>query len=112
MSGTQTVPTIVNLALSRSLPTGTFGGAWADFLDQNGRSPLTTGFRHKQLHDGIHILTGYGSDSLAEAEVQAFLLGKNSTNPSGKGCGKPINEASDRVLIQTNGNQNCFGNYP
>ncbi|MEP0869975.1 ubiquinone biosynthesis protein COQ4 [Trichocoleus desertorum AS-A10] len=69
------VPTIVNLTTLRSLPTGTFGRAWADFLAQHGLSPLTTGSRRKQLHDGIHILTGYGSDSIGEAEVQAFLLG-------------------------------------
>lgn len=69
------VPTIVNLAVLQSLPTGTFGRAWADFLDQHGLSPLTTGSRRKQLHDGIHVLTGYGSDPIGEAEVQAFLLG-------------------------------------
>ena len=69
------VPTIVNLATLRSLPVGTFGRAWADFLDQHGLSPLTTGSRRKQLHDGIHILTGYGSDPIGEAEVQAFLIG-------------------------------------
>ena len=69
------VPTIVNLATLRSLPEGTFGRAWANFLDQHGLSPLSTGSRHKQLHDGIHVLTGYGSDPIGEAEVQAFLLG-------------------------------------
>ena len=69
------VPTIVNLAVLRSLPIGTFGRAWADFLDQHGLSPLTTGSRRKQLHDGIHVLTGYSSDPIGEAEVQAFLLG-------------------------------------
>jgi ubiquinone biosynthesis protein COQ4 len=69
------VSTIVNLVALRSLPAGTFGRAWADFLDQHGLSPLTTGSRRKQLHDGIHVLTGYGSDPIGEAEVQAFLLG-------------------------------------
>lgn len=76
------VPTIVNLAVLRSLPPGTFGRAWADFLDQHGLSPLTTGSRRKQLHDGIHVLTGYGSDPIGEAEVQAFLLGAKFSTPN------------------------------
>lgn len=70
-----TVPPIVDIAYLRSLPVGTFGRAWADFLEHNHLQPLATGTRRKQLHDGIHVLTGYGSDLLGEAEVQAFLLG-------------------------------------
>lgn len=69
------VPQIVRIEELRSLPTGTFGRAVADFLDQNNLSPFTTGSRRKQLHDTIHVLTGYGSDPVGEAEVQAFLLG-------------------------------------
>ncbi|CAN1209198.1 Coenzyme Q (Ubiquinone) biosynthesis protein Coq4 [Tumidithrix helvetica PCC 7403] len=66
---------IVDIAKLRSLPVGSFGRAWADFLDRNRLSPLTTGARRKQLHDGVHVLTGYGTDAIGEAEVQAFLLG-------------------------------------
>ncbi len=69
------VPAIVEIELLRSLSSGTFGRAWADFIDQNNLTVFTTGIRRKQLHDGVHILTGYGSDSIGEAEVQAFLLG-------------------------------------
>ncbi|MEE3717360.1 Coq4 family protein [Tumidithrix elongata RA019] len=69
------VSPIVNIAQLRSLPVGSFGRAWADFLDRNRLSPLTTGARRKQLHDGVHVLTGYGTDAIGEAEVQAFLLG-------------------------------------
>ncbi|MGD1911221.1 MAG: Coq4 family protein [Rivularia sp. (in: cyanobacteria)] len=69
------VPQIVEIEKLRSLREGSFGRAWADFLDENNLQPLTTGIRRKQLHDGIHVLTGYGSDSIGEAEVQAFLLG-------------------------------------
>jgi ubiquinone biosynthesis protein COQ4 len=69
------VPAIVDMGYLRSLPVGTFGQAWAEFLDHNHLQPLATGSRRKQLHDGIHVLTGYGSDLLGEAEVQAFLLG-------------------------------------
>ena len=69
------VPQIVKIEKLRSFGEGTFGKAWADFLDENNLQPLTTGMRRKQLHDGIHTLTGYGSDIIGEAEVQAFLLG-------------------------------------
>lgn len=69
------VPPIVDITTLRSLPQGTFGRAWADALDQHHLAPITTGPRRKQLHDGIHVLTGYGTDPVGEAEVQAFLLG-------------------------------------
>lgn len=69
------VPAIVDITALRCLPTGTFGRAWADHLDQHQLQPFTTGPRRKQLHDGIHVLTGYGTDLLGEAEVQAFLVG-------------------------------------
>jgi len=70
---------IVDINKLRLLPQGTFGRAWADFLDQNNLQPLTSGSRRKQLHDGVHVLTGYGSDTIGEAEVQAFLLGAKFT---------------------------------
>lgn len=69
------IPPIVPIELLRSLPTGTFGRAWADHLAENHLQPFTTGSRRKQLHDGVHVLTGYGTDAIGEAEVQAFLLG-------------------------------------
>ncbi|MBE7384112.1 MAG: hypothetical protein F6J95_022165 [Leptolyngbya sp. SIO1E4] len=68
-------PPIVELAYLRSLPVGTFGCAWANHLDTQGLQPFTGGSRRQQLHDGVHVLTGYGTDPLGEAEVQAFLLG-------------------------------------
>jgi ubiquinone biosynthesis protein Coq4 len=69
------VPQIVDIDKLRSYPEGTFGKAWADFLLGNDLQPLTTGFRRKQLHDGVHVLTGYDSSPIGEAELQAFLLG-------------------------------------
>jgi len=69
------VPPIVDIEWLRSLPCGTFGRAWADSLDRHHLQPFTTGPRRKQLHDGVHVLTGYGTDAIGEAEVQAFLLG-------------------------------------
>ncbi|OUL23580.1 hypothetical protein BV375_25950 [Nostoc sp. 106C] len=69
------VPQIVYIEKLRVLPLGTFGRTLADFLEQNNLKPFTTGPRRKQLHDGIHVITGYGTDFIGEAEVQAFLLG-------------------------------------
>jgi len=69
------VPPIVELQHLRQLPHGTLGRTLADFLDQHNLKPFTTGPRRKQLHDSVHVLTGYGTDSIGEVEVQAFLLG-------------------------------------
>jgi ubiquinone biosynthesis protein Coq4 len=69
------VPTVVKEAELRSLPANSLGHAWISALDQQHLSPLTSGPRRKQLHDGVHVLTGYGTDLVGEAEVQAFLLG-------------------------------------
>ena len=69
------VPPIVEMDYLRSLPSGTLGRAWAEHLDANGLDPFVRGPRRQQLHDGIHVLTGYGTDPVGEAEVQAFLLG-------------------------------------
>ena len=66
---------IVEIEKIQSLPQGTLGKSLADFLERNQLKPFTTGTRRKQLHDCIHVLTGYQSDPLGEAEVQAFLLG-------------------------------------
>lgn len=73
------VPPIVKIEQLRSLPPGTLGRSWADFLDAHHLQAFTTGPRRKQLHDGIHVLTGYGTDPINEAEVQAFLLGAKFT---------------------------------
>jgi ubiquinone biosynthesis protein Coq4 len=71
----QNVPQIVEIEKLRFLPTGTFGRTWVDFLNEHNLKPLTTGSRRKQLHDGVHLITGYGTDVIGEAEIQAFLLG-------------------------------------
>jgi ubiquinone biosynthesis protein COQ4 len=69
------VPPIVEIEKLRFLPTGTFGKAWANFLKEHNLQPFTIGSHRQQLHDGIHVLTGYGADFMGKAEVQAFLLG-------------------------------------
>ena len=66
---------IVEIEKIQKLPQNTLGKSLADFLEQNQLKPFTTGPRRKQLHDCIHVLTGYDSDPIGEAEVQAFLLG-------------------------------------
>lgn len=69
------VPAIVRFEELRSLPPGTLGRSLVDFLDRRQLEPFDRGLRRKQLHDGIHVLTGYDTDPLGEAEVQAFLVG-------------------------------------
>jgi len=69
------VPPIVTLDYLRSLPPDSFGHAWAAHLEANNLQPFGRAMRRLQLHDGVHTLTGYGTDPLGEAEVQAFLLG-------------------------------------
>lgn len=69
------VPTIIRLEELSQLPAETLGYCVVEFLEQHHLQPLTTGPRRKQLHDIVHVLTGYGTDPIGEAEVQAFLLG-------------------------------------
>ncbi len=66
---------VADINILRSYPLGSFGRAWADALEQNSLQPFTFGPRRLQLHDGVHVLLGYGVDSIDEARVQAFLLG-------------------------------------
>lgn len=68
-------PPLVDMPALRSLPTGTLGHAWVRHLDETGLEPFCEGSRRLQLHDGLHVLTGYGTDPMGEAEVQAFLMG-------------------------------------
>ncbi|MEO0431752.1 MAG: hypothetical protein AAF151_08645 [Cyanobacteria bacterium J06656_5] len=66
---------IVDAVYLRHLPEGTFGRTWIDALDMAELAPMSDGSRRQQLHDGVHTLTGYGTDLLGEAQVQAFLMG-------------------------------------
>ncbi len=69
------VQTIVDLDYLRSLPSDSFGKAWANHLEASNLLPFSTGVRLKQIHDGVHVLTGYDTTPLGEAQVQLFLLG-------------------------------------
>lgn len=75
------VDPILELEQLRTLPLGSLGRTLADFLDRHQMDPLTTGPRRKQLHDSVHVLTGYGTDPLGELEVQVFLLGSKFRLP-------------------------------
>jgi ubiquinone biosynthesis protein COQ4 len=59
----------------RSLPSDSFSKAWANHLDESNLLPFSAGIRLKQIHDGVHVLTGYDTTPLGEAQVQLFLLG-------------------------------------
>lgn len=81
------VPTIDMPAL-RSLPEGSFGRAYARFLDDNGLHPFVVTeltspavmqrnlhwARYAVVHDMFHVLLGAGSDLAGEATVYAFTL--------------------------------------
>jgi ubiquinone biosynthesis protein COQ4 len=69
------VPPVVEIEFLRSRPPGSLGHSLVEFLDRHHLQPFTTGPRRKQLHDAVHVLTGYDTDPIGEAEVQAFLLG-------------------------------------
>ena len=69
------VPPVFNLTQLTGLPIGTLGRELAEHFAQTGFPPLTSGPRRKQLHDVVHVLTGYGTDPVGELEVQAWMLG-------------------------------------
>lgn len=76
----------VDLPRFRALPLGTVGRQWADHLDAEGFEPIvfTPGLfsvetdadwviaRLRQLHDLVHVVTGFGTDEAGEAGLQAF----------------------------------------
>lgn len=81
------VPTL-DMAALRALPEGSFGRAYARFLDDNGLHPfviteLTSPAvlqrnlhwaRYAVVHDMFHVLLGAGPDLAGEAKVYAFTL--------------------------------------
>ncbi len=69
------LPQSLDLNPLYKLPSGTFGRELADFFLSHEIQPFVIGFRRGILHDSLHVLTGYETDLLSEAEVQAFLFG-------------------------------------
>lgn len=78
----------IDLPALRRLPAGTFGRAYADFLDRHHLQPFVLGpdvdpevlrrnahwARYALVHDMFHVLLGYGPDLAGEAGVYAFTL--------------------------------------
>ncbi|MBD2554109.1 hypothetical protein H6G51_12530 [Limnothrix sp. FACHB-708] len=68
-------PPVVTREQLQACPPQSLGREWIELVTRNGYPLLTSGPRRKQLHDAIHVLTGYDTDDWGELEVQAFLLG-------------------------------------
>ena len=83
---------IIDLNKLRNYPQGTFGRAWVDTLESHNLQPINSGLRRSQLHDGLHVLLGYGVDFIDEARVQVFLLGTENKY-------KPINAVLLSLLV-------------
>ena len=66
---------ILDLDSLRYYPQGTLGRVWIETFDNYHLKPFSVGPRRLQIHDGIHVLLGYGVDIIDEARVQAFLVG-------------------------------------
>lgn len=66
---------LVDLQYLQRLEQNSLGRALVAHLDHHQLQPFSQGPRRVQLHDTVHVLTGYGVDLLGEIEVQAFLLG-------------------------------------
>lgn len=80
----------------RQMPEGSLAHAYCDFMEKEGLSAAGLiaeydrfsprkyhdliewyGFRQRDTHDLLHVLTGYGRDALGEACVLAFTYGQN-----------------------------------
>jgi ubiquinone biosynthesis protein COQ4 len=77
---------VVDLASLRTLPEGTLGKLLAHYYEENGIAPFESPYpvrndveylakRYRELHDMVHIVTGYGTDPISELELQAFVFG-------------------------------------
>ena len=76
----------LDLAALQQLPEGTLGKALGHYYEKNGISPFVSSYpvrndveylakRYREVHDTLHIVTGYGTDSISELELQAFVAG-------------------------------------
>jgi ubiquinone biosynthesis protein COQ4 len=78
----------IDMAELRGLPQGSFGRAYASFLDDNELGPFTLSAempaevvarnahwaRYALVHDMLHVLLGFGPDLAGEMGVYAFTL--------------------------------------
>jgi ubiquinone biosynthesis protein COQ4 len=76
----------IDLAALRTLPQGTLGNMLAQYYQDNGIEPFESPYpvrtdveylskRYREIHDVVHLITGYGTDPISEMELQAFVLG-------------------------------------
>lgn len=76
----------LDLATLQQLPEGTLGKALGHYYEHNGITPFVSTYpvrndveylakRFREVHDTLHIVTGYGTDSISELELQAFVAG-------------------------------------
>lgn len=76
----------LDLAALQQLPEGTLGKALGHYYEENGITPFVSSYpvrndveylakRYREIHDTLHIVTGYGTDSISELELQAFVAG-------------------------------------
>jgi ubiquinone biosynthesis protein COQ4 len=76
----------LDLSALHELPPDTLGWALARYYADNGIDPFETPYpvksdveylakRYREIHDVVHLVTGYKTDAMGEVELQAFLLG-------------------------------------
>jgi ubiquinone biosynthesis protein COQ4 len=76
----------LDLPAMRALPEGTLGKQLVHYYEDNGIQPFESPYpasddveylakRYRELHDVVHVVTGYGTDGLGEMELQAFIWG-------------------------------------
>lgn len=85
--------TVTSLEAMRSFPPRSLGHAYATYFDANAialfepsRLPVETDHdyvatRLREVHDVVHVVTGYGTDDLGELELQWFNLGNSGFGP-------------------------------
>ena len=83
----------VDFAALLALPPGTLGHQYVRFYDQPGVRPLQSrertlsngqyiAQRMRETHDLHHLLTGFGTDTISEHELQAYQYGNLGTPTS------------------------------
>jgi ubiquinone biosynthesis protein Coq4 len=58
-----------------ALPDGSLGRAYTQYMHARRLTQIRIGHPRAQLHDVMHVLTGYDTDFAGEGELQGFLLG-------------------------------------
>src|SRR5262249_34078011 len=84
---------VITLAAMAAYPPRSLGHAYAAYFEANGielfepaRLPIEThqdyvATRLREVHDVLHVVTGYGTDDIGELELQWFNLGNLGWGP-------------------------------